>query len=552
MLAPDARPARGAIPGLAMSGGATSATSERAEFAGSRLHGRRWVTVAVVLMLVLIAAGVLALVGGVFDGGGGSSGPADDRVGDVVRDPPAADAVADDAVQRHAGLCRLLHGFGAGAWQGHIAAQGGARGHQGQVLYRADQVPVVLLYGAIPAYRALAEGATGADVAQLNHDLVSLGYLYRSEVGSAWREFNWATSGGVKRLQRHLGVDETGKVSLGNVVFLPTAARVTGLRAGLGAPATGPVIQASSTARTVSVALNPDLQSKVRAGDRVRITLPDGSTTPGRVTSVGRVATPQFRRIGQRAHRAGADPTNRSEGHRQLGSGTRGGGNHRPDGAQRPRAAGVLATRARWRRLFRRSGRQRQHAPPGAGEAGLVRRRGRNGAGVRGRIGRRTASGGARRVSGAAATVLEVDRVSKTYPGAPPVAALRGVSLTLTAGELAAVVGPSGSGKTTLLHVMGSLDRPSAGTVKLTGLDVAACRTASSRRFGPAGWASCFSSSSSPSTRPCWTTWPTGCSTPACRSGGGGTARARRCPPSGCPSGCRRAQPRSRSDSVSG
>jgi putative ABC transport system ATP-binding protein len=76
-------------------------------------------------------------------------------------------------------------------------------------------------------------------------------------------------------------------------------------------------------------------------------------------------------------------------------------------------------------------------------------------------------------VSGAAATVLEVDRVSKTYPSAPPVTALRGVSLTVTAGELAAVLGPSGSGKTTLLHVMGSLDRPSAGTVKITGLDVA-------------------------------------------------------------------------------
>jgi putative ABC transport system ATP-binding protein len=76
-------------------------------------------------------------------------------------------------------------------------------------------------------------------------------------------------------------------------------------------------------------------------------------------------------------------------------------------------------------------------------------------------------------VSGAAATVLEVDRVSKTYASAPPVTALRGVSLTVTAGELAAVVGPSGSGKTTLLHVMGSLDRPSAGTIKITNLDVA-------------------------------------------------------------------------------
>jgi putative ABC transport system ATP-binding protein len=77
-------------------------------------------------------------------------------------------------------------------------------------------------------------------------------------------------------------------------------------------------------------------------------------------------------------------------------------------------------------------------------------------------------------VSGAVTTVLEVDRVSKTYPGAPPVTALRGISLTVTAGELVAVVGPSGSGKTTLLHMIGSLDRPSAGTVRITGLDVAA------------------------------------------------------------------------------
>jgi putative ABC transport system ATP-binding protein len=68
---------------------------------------------------------------------------------------------------------------------------------------------------------------------------------------------------------------------------------------------------------------------------------------------------------------------------------------------------------------------------------------------------------------------LELDWVSKTYPSAPPVSALRGVSLTVTVGELVAVVGPSGSGKTTLLHVMGSLDRPTAGTVKITGLDVA-------------------------------------------------------------------------------
>jgi hypothetical protein len=163
--------------------------------------------------------------------------------------------------------------------------------HQGQVLYRVDAVPVVLLYGATPAYRSLAEGATGPDVAQLNHDLVSLGYLSRSELDAARDEFGWAAVAGVEKLQRHLGVEQTGRLSLGDVVFLPAAARVMTLRAGLGAPATGPVLQASSTARTVTVALDPDLQSEVKADDRVTITLPDGATTPGRVTSVGKVAT---------------------------------------------------------------------------------------------------------------------------------------------------------------------------------------------------------------------------------------------------------------------
>jgi putative ABC transport system ATP-binding protein len=69
--------------------------------------------------------------------------------------------------------------------------------------------------------------------------------------------------------------------------------------------------------------------------------------------------------------------------------------------------------------------------------------------------------------------VLEVDAVTKVYPSKPPVTALRGVSFALAEGELAAIVGPSGSGKTTLLHLMGTLDRPTTGAVRLTGLDVA-------------------------------------------------------------------------------
>jgi putative ABC transport system ATP-binding protein len=70
--------------------------------------------------------------------------------------------------------------------------------------------------------------------------------------------------------------------------------------------------------------------------------------------------------------------------------------------------------------------------------------------------------------------VLEVEAVTKIYPSEPPVTALRGVTFTLAEGELAAIVGPSGSGKTTLLHLMGTLDLPTNGAVRLTGLDVAA------------------------------------------------------------------------------
>ncbi len=164
---------------------------------------------------------------------------------------------------------------------------------EGQVLYRVDGDPVVLLYGSTPAYRTLSEGTTGTDVAELNADLIALGEVTASELSPTSNSFGYWTKMGVERLQAAVGLTRFGSLNLGQVVFLPEAVRVTAVSVELGgtAQAGDPVIEGTSTAREVTVDLDAGLQSEVRAGDRVVITLPDNSTTPGVVTSVGTVAT---------------------------------------------------------------------------------------------------------------------------------------------------------------------------------------------------------------------------------------------------------------------
>jgi hypothetical protein len=165
---------------------------------------------------------------------------------------------------------------------------------QGKTLYQTGNgSPVVLLYGSVPAWRTLDEGVTGADVTQLNHDLVNLGYANSADISAlGWDYFSWETKAGVENLQSALGISSpSGSLSLGSVVFERQALRVSQVTGSLGGPASGPVLTATSDRHVVTIALDAAQQSQVRAGDAVTVTLPDGSSTPGVITSVGKVAS---------------------------------------------------------------------------------------------------------------------------------------------------------------------------------------------------------------------------------------------------------------------
>jgi Putative peptidoglycan binding domain len=164
---------------------------------------------------------------------------------------------------------------------------------QGQVLYRVNDSPVVFLYGSTPAYRTLSTGAAGADVAELNADLVALGYATSTQLSPTSPSFGSATTAAVEKLQAAVGMTQNGRLTLGQAVFEPTAVRVTALLVQLGASTqTGQtVMQATSTTRQVQMALDASQQTDVAVGDKVMITLPNNETTPGVVSSVGSVAT---------------------------------------------------------------------------------------------------------------------------------------------------------------------------------------------------------------------------------------------------------------------
>jgi hypothetical protein len=261
--------------------------------AGGHRDGRRRRVAAGVAGVVVVAAGCMAALAaaGVFSRPGhpGSGGTRGTATG-VVSRQTLISQIAVNATLGYAGSYTVTgRAPGTVTWlpaPGRVIRQGG-------VLYRTGNgVPTYLLYGRVPAWRALQEGMRGGDVRQLNHDLAALGYAssgYISALG--WDYFSWETRYGLEQLQGAAGRKETGQLTLGQAVFEPGALRVSTVSASLGSPASGQILTATSARPAVTISLDASEQPEVKTRDKVSVTMPDGTPAPGVISSVGKVAS---------------------------------------------------------------------------------------------------------------------------------------------------------------------------------------------------------------------------------------------------------------------
>ncbi|MFI6320364.1 peptidoglycan-binding protein [Nonomuraea sp. NPDC050556] len=223
---------------------------------------------------------------------------ADRPAAEVVK-PPATSLVTISRgdLSVHLNVTGFLGYAGAGQMTNHVAGiytwlpASGALVKPGEVLYRVNGTPVVLLEGSAPPYRGLGKGDSGADVKQLNAALARLGY----GTDPRSKRFSAATEAAVKR-----GVAPSGRLELGRAVFLPGTVRVARVQgvAGGGAVPGQPVMTVTGTSRVIQVNLPAGQQAYVKAGDTVVVTLPDGQPVDGKVTQVAAVAIPPSQETG--------------------------------------------------------------------------------------------------------------------------------------------------------------------------------------------------------------------------------------------------------------
>jgi peptidoglycan hydrolase-like protein with peptidoglycan-binding domain len=159
---------------------------------------------------------------------------------------------------------------------------------QGQRVYEVNGVPVTLWHGRKPFWRLLRSGMDkGADVRELEQNLKDLGYFS----GTPDETFARSTATAVKKWQKGLGLERTGVVDPGAVVVLPSNIRVTTLNGAPGGPAQGKLIEVSGSTRLITVKMPVTKVAEAPLGSQVKILLPDGAHTTGKIGSVGTVAT---------------------------------------------------------------------------------------------------------------------------------------------------------------------------------------------------------------------------------------------------------------------
>ncbi|MFC3982868.1 peptidoglycan-binding protein [Streptosporangium jomthongense] len=166
----------------------------------------------------------------------------------------------------------------------------GATIARGKSLYRLDDKPVMLLYGNVPAYRDLRIGMKGKDVENLERNLSKLGY----DGFTVDEEYTYATYVAVREWQEDRGLDETGVVELGRVVFTPGKVRVESLESEEGQPARPgqQVLTYTGTSKVITVRLAAEDQPMAKEGAMVEVTLPDGRSVKGEVTEVATIIEP--------------------------------------------------------------------------------------------------------------------------------------------------------------------------------------------------------------------------------------------------------------------
>ncbi len=164
---------------------------------------------------------------------------------------------------------------------------------QGDVIAWIDNQPVILLYGALPVWRVMADDTEGPDVLQLETALTELGFNESNSAMTVDETFSAATESVVEDWQAEVGAEDDGVVELGEVIFVQGPVRVDALQVKVGDQiAAGSVIFTTSADDIeITFDLPTSEQDNVAVGDVVEITLPDLSTTSGVVTEIASVAT---------------------------------------------------------------------------------------------------------------------------------------------------------------------------------------------------------------------------------------------------------------------